>query len=1153
VSADPASARQRATDAQRAAADPAVSAFVSASAGSGKTKLLIDRLLRLLLGGAEPSRILCLTYTTAAAAEMALRLRRELGKWATADEPGLDAALRELGLTPSQASRDVARTLFARVLDLPGGMRIETIHAFCQSLLRRFPLEAAVSPHFRLLADADATAALQTARETMLEAAEPIANRELWQPSRSWAIARVAGAVGLSVFFHTARTLADDRDRLRGLLARPLSDLARAQREALGATRDEAAILDDAVAWPEEPELTAAMRVIARDGPPARTAPDARTRLEWLSRDPAGRRAGWAGYAASYLSASSGEPLSLKTLVGDRLGRKQPELGSAVGDEVGRVLRLLDEQCAQQTARLSEALLALALPMAETYAEAKRATARLDYHDLIDGSTGLLSDPGAAWVLHKLDGGLDHLLLDEVQDTSPAQWEIAGALVEEFFAGKGARDITRTVFAVGDRKQSIFSFQGAAPASFDEWRGKLREWATGAGQAWRDITLDVSFRSTAPVLALVDAVFADPIAARGVTEGGLRHLSDRVGQAGAVELWPLEPKSPRTEPPPWDAPTGRLREKGAPQRLAERVADWIDQSIRDRALLPSRERAIRAGDVLVLVRRRDDLARAIVRALKHRGVPVAGLDRMTLTEQPAVADLLALGDALLLPRDDLAVACVLTSPLGGLSDDDLIELAPRRQGFLWDELRRRAAERPGWAAAWGFLSALFARVDYAPPHALFCEALGPLGGRARLLARLGEEAAEPIDELLAAALAHAREHPPSLQGFLHWLRRAAAEVKRQPEAAGGRVRLMTVHGAKGLQAPVVILPDTTGTPPERDTLFWAGDVPIWAPAKDWRSRAVETVRDTARLRADEEHNRLLYVALTRAEDRLIVCGYETHRALPDDCWYRAVERGMTRLSTEAIAAPTGPAARHASAQSARPDRTETAASREDPRRLPAWAGAAPDWTPSSPPDAAAGPARLAPSRPPGADLGPVPPSASPLRRTARFERGQLLHALLQHLPDLPPASRLPAARRHLLARGLTPGEQDAALGELVAVLDAPALADAFGPGSRAEVPLTGLIGDQVVGGLVDRLVVRPERVLLVDYKTNRRPPGRPDRVPVAYLRQMAAYRAVLTKLYPERSVRCVLVWTVGADVMDLPPALLDRFAPGARQTAGEAA
>ncbi|MBV9118932.1 MAG: UvrD-helicase domain-containing protein, partial [Acetobacteraceae bacterium] len=784
----------------------------------------------------------------------------------------------------------------------------------------------------------------------------------------------------------------------------------------------------------------------------------------------------------------------------------------------------------------------------------KEAAGLLDYDDLVGHSSALLVDPGAAWVLYKLDGGLDHLLLDEVQDTAPVQWRIAHALTAEFFAGFGAVETVRTVFAVGDRKQSIFSFQGADAEEFDRSRAALGARVTAALGRWAEPSLNVSFRSVTPVLELVDAVFANGLAASGVCEpGSLRHESDRAGQAGSVELWPLAPRPEEPETPPWTVPERNRGLKSAPQILAEALADWIAGQTSGDVTIESRGRPLRAGDVMVLVRsRRNDFDRSLVRALKARGVPVAGLDRIALTEQPAVQDLLALADALLLPQDDLQFACFLTSPLGDLSDDSLMALALDRPGPLWEALRARAGERPDWARAWAVFATLLGRVDYASPHALLSEALGPLGGRARLFARLGAEAGEPVDELLNAALAYARLHPPSMQGFLHWLRRSGAEIKREQEASGGMVRVMTVHGAKGLQAPLVILPDTTALPPQETGILWAPDpqtgveVPLWAPRKELRCNAAEALRDRMRTRAKEEHNRLLYVALTRAEDRLVVCGWEPGKDVPAESWYALVREGFAALDAEPVDCPfwPGQALRYHRGQTASPDRIDRVAEADAAPPLPAWAGAAPLWRPAPPPAEPPRPNPLAPSRPDGVALGPVPPARSPLRTPqgpGALRRGRLVHALLQHLPDLPAAAR-PAAAHAWLKRagvGMTAGEAERLAARVLALFDDPDLAPLFGPRSRAEVPMAGEVGGQVVGGTVDRLAVLADAVLVADYKSNRQPPAEPAATPVLYVRQMAAYRAVLRAIFPDRPVRCFLVWTETTSLVRLPDALLD--------------
>ncbi len=1137
------SPRDRATKAQQQASNPAVSAFVAASAGSGKTKLLTDRLLRLMLtDGVRPERIQCLTFTKAAAAEMSVRLQRLLGAWVTMDDPNLDAALAALDMVPTPALRRTARALFARVLDLPGGMRIGTIHAFCQSLLRRFPLEAALSPHFQLVDDRDAEDALTEARESMLAKAEDNHLNE--------ALELLAGLSSAEQFGSSVKTLLADRDRVNAALAHP--DLAGAQRRALGITAANAdEIIASAVNWQDERRLREAALLVQRLGAPARKK-NAEEMLGWLSCDAEDRAQAWDVWCDFFLTKAR-ELRKPGAFVSKGVTDKHPDLAEIFVAEGERILGVFDSIRALKVAAASAALFRLAAPVLQSYAAHKDQSGLLDYADLIGRTSKLLHDPGAAWVLYKLDGGIDHLLLDEVQDIAPQQWHIAHSLTDEFFAGLGARDQRRTVFAVGDRKQSIFGFQGADVATFEASRRRLATTVRGAGETFVDVPLDVSFRSAEPVLALVDAVFDDPIAAQGVVTPGdaLAHFANRTGHAGTVELWPLAPLPDAAKPDPAIVPDTNQTLTNAPKALADRLADWIKTRTDGSVRLESRDRPLMPGDVMVLVRRRNAFAVALVRALKTRGVPVAGMDRMVLTEQPAVQDLIALADALLLPEDDLTFACLLTSPLGGLDDDDLMELCIDRAGTLAQTLRRRAGERPHWQRAWSFFAALQARADYATPYAILAEALGALGGRARLLARLGPEAAEPIAELLNAALTYSAIHPPSLQGFLHWIRRSGAEVKREAEAAGNLVRVMTVHGAKGLQAPLVIVPDTTALPTDRNTIVWAeNSVPLWTPNKDLRCAAVERIRAAAIQREVEEYNRLLYVALTRAEDRLIVCGWQTTRTISDSSWYKAVERGFARIPAMEEEFDTwGTLRRFASPQTAAPVVAPSGGSVHRPEPLPPWVGRAPDWIAAPAPPEPARPQPLAPSRPEGGELGTVPEAASPLAERMeqgdRFRRGQLIHGLLQHLPALPEADRAEAARRFLdrPGQGLAPGSAAAVVRETLAILDHPALAPLFGPGSRAEVPLTGVVGGAVVGGLVDRLAVLPDRVLVADFKTNRAMPDTVAETPILYRRQMALYRAVLRAIFPDRQVICALVWTRGARVAILPDEMLDPHEP----------
>ncbi|NHN88439.1 double-strand break repair helicase AddA [Acetobacter conturbans] len=1169
----PITAIDLANEQQNVASDPNASVFVSASAGSGKTKLLIDRLLRLMLPrqnphdptgplipGTYPGRILCLTFTKAAAAEMAIRLQRTLGEWVTMPDETLDKALRKLSV-PTSAGPE-ARALFARVLDLPGGMRIGTIHAFCQSLLRRFPLEAATNPHFTLMEDTDASLALSDATETELArlpsglVALLAAQIPLVDLLSLLTELRFSGQSGEALTL--ART---DAATLRTMLFRALG---------IKAVSDEDPLLAACANIPEEGTLREALKTM-QETAPATAQRRATAMLDWLAKHPPERAAAWVEWQEFFLTAK-GEPRK-HAGTSEKYAKNNEKTVQRIEAEARRILDIEENRRAITLVNLTLALLRTAAPILETYSTGKSLRGQVEYDDLILRTLSLLHEPGAAWVLYKLDGGIDHLLLDEVQDTSREQWRIAGDLTEEFFSGAGVHDENagpRTVFAVGDYKQSIYGFQGADPEAFREWRQTFEKRAKNAGALWQEPQLTVSFRSTTPVLSLVDAVFSNPLAARGVSEPGKtmpRHESARPGQGGCVELWPLVPRTGEGEEEtedlnPWAATRKNVGQISAQQRLADTLARWIAAQL----LAPPApgETQLTPGDVLILVPRRSAFVRALIRALKTADVPVATLVRTGLADQTVVQDLMALCDALLLPQDNLTLACVLTSPLGGLSDDSLMALAMDRDGEpLWTVLRERHAQRPDWSAAWSYLSALFRRVDYASPYTLLSEALGVHGGRARILARLGPEAAEPIDELLSAALRYEEAHAHSLQGFLHWLRNSNESVKREAEASGNAVRVMTAHGSKGLQARLVILPDTIGTPRSDSRLLWlpsqAGQLalPVFVPRTDTATETTKAVRETLREQAAEEYNRLLYVALTRASDRLVVCGWEAGRTLSEESWYARCVDGFTAAEATSEPFDLGWEGERLVLQE-RPTTSRTASTKAGlppPAPLPSWTGRAPDWIPAPPPMEPALARPLSPSRPDDVALGEQPSTRSPLdlailtpnaAREAAFRRGTLVHALLQFLPDRPEADRTDVGYNWLLRPGNGLDEQEALrlITRVLRVMEDPALAPLFATGSRAEQRLAGVVGESVIVGQVDRMAVLPDRVLVCDFKTNRRPPSSIERTPVLYLRQMAAYRALLQALYPGRDVECSLVWTEVPTVTVLPGALLDVYGPG---------
>ena len=1165
----------RATEDQREATQPGRSAWVEANAGTGKTKVLTDRVARLLLTGARPERILCLTFTKAAAAEMRNRLATQLGRWALIGERELDEAIEKLiARPPEQEERLLARRLFARVLDAPGGINILTIHAFCQALLKRFPLEAGVAPGFDVLDEGEAQTLLKQAESEQMEA---LASDDA-PPKLRAALDSVARKVSIGEYTELMKKLLGERAWLLARIGDEdglVRERARLAGElGVGPEDSPGAILSGACADAAfDAKLIRAAAAALAQGSPTDTARSA-VILAWLD-DAETRHAGWDAYCKAFFTK---EGQILARLATKAAETAMPGVAAVLRTEAERVKAIIDRANGAELVERTMALLRLGVDIVERYGRAKRRRGALDYDDLIVAARGLLETAGsAAWVLYKLDGGIDHVLVDEAQDTNPDQWEVIRRLTDEFFVVGSDDERIRTVFAVGDTKQSIFGFQRADPrklAEMHDWfAGRSRDKYRAPGEHERQLKrvgLTVSFRSTAAVLDAVDWVFGTEAARKGVVpqDGEVWHRPSRIGQPGRVELWPLIAAEDGS------ADTTDLEAKpdtmAAPHdRLARLIAAHMKGLI-GRERRASTGELLNAGHFMVLVRRRNALVRALVKELKRAEIEVAGVDRLALGEELAIQDLLSLARFVLLPQDDLNLACLLKSPLIGLGEEALFELAHGRQGHLWRALRERADDLV-YADAYRKLSGWLKSADFTTPFDFFAEALGPEGGRVRLLERLGKEAGDPIDELLSRALQYQHVEPGSLQGFLRWFEAGGGEIKRDlDQNRRHEVRILTVHAAKGLQAPIVYLPDTTRVPTAVERLLVAddGEARLWLPRTDDANQAARDWRARAKERALEEQNRLLYVAMTRAEDRLYVAGHVGSKKPDAGCWYERVAGGLKASIIADMPAHTTRlrAAEHTfdfaqdigregwqgdgyvlvgDGEIAQPKQGALALSVAT--ELPKWSRARAPAEPEPP-------TPLAPSQPLPDELAAEPRALSPLAADdgLRWKRGLLLHELLQHLPALPATERAAAARRFLgqAGHGLSAEQVDVWTAEALAVTEAPDHAALFAPGSRAEVSLIGTVttprGSFTVSGQIDRLAVSETEILIVDYKTNRPPPERTADVPLAYRRQLALYRALLSRLYPGRRIRAFLLWTAALRLMEVEAKMLDESMPNSR-------
>jgi len=1019
----------RATQAR--ASDPSSSAFVSANAGSGKTHVLVQRVIRLLLNGVPPEKILCITFTKAAAANMAERVFSTLGHWITLDDEALDAAIRDAGVAGPDANlRMRARELFACALETPGGLKVQTIHALCTRLLQQFPFEANVPARFAVLDDRDQNEMMERANLAVLLDASRDPDSAA---GRALNIA-MAGAADVT-FKDVVREACLSRDHF-------MAWTDQAGSAAAATVQMCAALGVDPTDRIEEVEREMV------DGPnlPRSRWEEAATILDTGSKSDQDQAARLREALVFTGAAQVDEYLGV-FLTDDRAPRKSvvtrkfcdnnPAMARLFDREIDRIGPLIERRRAVMTRDRTQALLQIATSAAANYRREKQERGLLDYDDLIDKTLEMLDRVTSGWVHYKLDRGVDHVLIDEAQDTSPRQWDIVAHIISEFTSGEGARDaVTRTIFAVGDEKQSIFSFQGAAPREFDTRRRGLEKKFTDAGLKFDPVSFTYSFRSGPAILQSVDHVFRDAEIYRSIhsVETGYP-IHNSLADAGPslIDLWELQKPDDRQDIEGWRAPFDAVSATSPEVRLARRIQAEIKALVENGTMTghAGNRRPLRYGDMLVLVRRRGNAFDAVIQALKHANIPVAGADRLKLTEHIAIIDLMNLADAMLLRQDDLALAVALKSPLFGLTDDDLFKLAWQRKGSLREALNQHAALDSGPETALRRLEACEARALHETPFAFYAWLLGGDGGRKRILRRLGHEANDALDEFLELALGYERKAPASLQGFMAWLRAADLEVKRDMEISRDEVRVMTVHGAKGLEASVVFLVDTTTSPADthRPKLIHLphGDtrVVVWAGRKAEDPLGVAAARAAMLGETDDEYRRLLYVAMTRAADRLIVGG-----CLPGNMntvrkfsWYDLIVKGLANsgLHTDEIETPDGVVKRYS-----RPE--DIAASigvaatpvQTAPAELPPWL-----LTPA--PREVAADSPLRPSDPAGDDSHRVRTGESIERRARALQRGTLVHRLLQSLPDVATERRRAAALTYLArnADGWTDGDREA--------------------------------------------------------------------------------------------------------------------------------
>lgn len=845
------SQKQKFSENQNIASNPEKNIWVQANAGTGKTTVLIQRLLRILFRDGHDknvSGVLCLTYTNAAAGEMRNRVLSELRKWAMADDKDLTELLDEISENHPATKEDIiwARKIFYTYIDNPEILKIKTIHSFCEEILHRFPLEAGISPTWSLVSGAAQTVLLQDAFYQMI------------QDSFNKTDQRISDAFYKIIDIKSEYFL----DDLHELLIKhyksffQVDDIEQYRKYFITKT-------SIFLGLNNIPNMTVSPDKIKKIIDYAKTIKKPAQyiiNIINLSEQYIDNTINFEKYKNAYLTKDHG---IIKNILKH----------DAFVDEAERIYAIQQYNLNKSVFDNTVALFDLSMGFANTYRRIKQERNLLDFEDLILYTQKLFSTPDSmGWVLSQLDISLSHILVDEAQDTSPQQWDILRMLAGDFFT-EGDTKHNRSIFVVGDTKQSIYGFQNADPKAFAASRSDIAEQIKENYRAIQEVALDQSFRSVEPILKTVDYFFDNPDIVESTEFHNNNHKCFRIAEQGLVEIHELSK---------YDV-TGIEKTKQYVRSIAEKIKDLICNE------------KYAPKDIMVLVQKRNPFVEPLAIALKQLGINVAGSDRVNLPSFPAIRDLLHLVRFCINPLNDYSLCCVLKSPMYRLKERDIFDLC---------QTKNQSKNITIFDVLYDFnidihndLMDTIEKSKILAPYSFFNYVLNKNNNRENIISAFGKHVVDPLEEFLTMCLAYERTQPGTLYHFLKWFITGDSEIKRDMDAADG-VRIMTVHGSKGLAAPIVFLIDTVTIPkPEimlntnylQDNLNY--DLWIW---KTNTSDIIESIVEHNKNDSIAEYYRLLYVAMTRARDRLYIFGCDTDR-VPDISWHNKLWAVLSQI------------------------------------------------------------------------------------------------------------------------------------------------------------------------------------------------------------------------------------------------------------------
>jgi len=1126
---------------QSIASDPQYSIWTSASAGSGKTTVLVKRLLRMFLCGIEPSKILCITFTNTAAAEMRNRINSKLSEWATFDDDKLESEIFKLeggNVDGMPKKLKIARSLFAKILDYSNDFKILTIHSFCQQVIKRFPLEANIIPNFKIADEILSTELLLQAKDEILKTDDK---------KISEAIKYVFTYKNEEDFLELLKQTIRQKDNLLYLKSKfftvdgVIDEIRRVFNIKRGENIDEITkkFIDNIDLSLFTYDIIDTIKTIGK-----------KTDLDFINSIMSVKK-----NVNDYINVFLTKDKTIrKKIITKSVSDKFPEIYAFTIAEASRVFEFKEKLSNIHNFEFTAAFLRITYHIFDIYAGLKRKGGYLDYSDLIFETSRLLNDSKyrnlgnenmySNWINYKLDEGLDHLLIDEAQDTSPIQWDIVKSITEEFFAGYGQKDDeNRTIFVVGDEKQSIFSFQGAEPLNFNIMLKYYMEKVKNAGKKFEKIYLETSFRSLKSILSITDAVFSEPSRLKAITkiESIIKHNVVRSDGIGKVEVWPLvEAKNVEKE----DEKNNRIMdwkinyleniELTNKQKLAEIIANRIDSWFKKGKLIYSRKdaclRQVKYSDIMILVKSRDkDFINYLIRQFNKHNIRTTGNDKFNLIDNIIAQDIISLFRFILFNEDDLSLANIVKSPFLSLNENDLYELCDFKNNnscSLWKALKtiKRFSEKKL------ILEELLDKSKSMGIYEFMFYLFETKGFRLKFKERFPYITDEVVNEFFTIANNYETNHNNStLLNFVYFLEDSGLEIKRDMEQSSDEIRIMTIHSSKGMESPIVILPDTnhaTNTIYKIDKVLNlkddSSDYTIPLLQKE-NSFFLDEVKDRMKFETEEEYLRLLYVAMTRAENELYICDYIKNNGSKENCWYEIIKQAVEKSGAKRKRDDDMDGDILYIGDDDIFDSNPVNCNKKNIECEPQNSYIIEDILDN-----------ISKNKEKKLESKIINPSTyyaesvlkNPHEGSINIENGKLVHKLLEILPDSPRDEWDDIIDIYLKNKNNTQEIKRVVL----KILNDEKFNFLFSKDSKAEVPIFGNLDGDIISGRIDRLAIIDNTIYVVDYKNTN---TLPDFPPKNYIKQLELYKKLLTKIYVGKNIKCFILWTAFGEIQEI--------------------